>query len=223
MSSSGDIRRNYTALRAEVPAHVAIVAVAKFQPWEAVRDAIGAGVTDVGENYVQEARAKFAHELPPVRKHFIGHVQTNKAKAIAVAFDMVQSVDRIEAAVALANAAAALEKRLPVLLQVNVSPAERHGCAPQDAERLAEALRSHASLRLEGVMAIGPITADPAALAAAFETAAGVFRRVGGNTLSIGMSGDWRQAVAAGSTMIRAGTAIFGPRPQPPVSKKSAT
>lgn len=211
------IAERYAALRAEVPAHVTIVAVSKFQPAEAVGEAIAAGVTDVGENYVQEARGKLSGLN--VRKHFIGHVQTNKAKTIAATFDMVQSVDRIEAGAALAKAAAALGKRLPVLLQLNISPTERFGCQPADAERLAEELRALDALDLQGVMAIGPITDDREILARAFETAAHVFARTGGSTLSIGMSGDWREAVAAGSTMIRAGTAIFGPRPAPRASK----
>jgi pyridoxal phosphate enzyme (YggS family) len=214
------IAERYAALRAEVPPHVTIVAVTKFQPSEAVNEAIAAGVTDIGENYFQEARRK-AGAYGDARKHFIGHVQTNKAKAIAAMFDLVQSVDRIEAASALAKAAAALDKLLPVLLQLNVSPAERYGCAPADAERLAETIRGFDSLKLQGVMAIGPITEDRSAIARAFETAAGVFHSVGGTTLSIGMSGDWRDAVAAGSTMIRVGTSIFGPRPARPASKKA--
>lgn len=224
MSSPAEaIASRYARLRAEVPEHVTIVAVTKFQPVEAVREALAAGVTDIGENYLQEARAKFAAVDTSVRKHFIGHVQTNKAKALAAAFDLVQSVDRVEAGDALAKAASALGKRLPVLLQVNVSPSERFGCAADKAERLAEALRAHSSLQLEGVMAIGPITEERSAIARAFELAAEVFGRVGGSTLSIGMSGDWREAVAAGSTMIRVGTTIFGPRPLRPASKNPVT
>lgn len=214
------IAERYAALRAEVPASVTIVAVTKFQPAESVREAVAAGVTDVGENYVQEARAKL--ERIRARKHFIGHVQTNKAKAIAGAFDLVESVDRIEAAEALAKAASALGKRLGVLLQLNVSPSERFGCAPAQAEQLAERLRAFETLDLQGVMAIGPIGGDRGEIAHAFETAAAVLARIGGGTLSIGMSGDWREAVAAGSTMIRLGTAIFGPRPARPASNNAA-
>jgi pyridoxal phosphate enzyme (YggS family) len=215
-----NIAERYAALRADVPADVAIVAVTKFQPAEAVAEAIAAGVTDVGENYAQEARGK-RDAYAGARKHFIGHVQTNKAKAIASLFDVVQSVDRTEAASALAKAAASLEKELPVLLQVNVSPTERYGCSPAEAERLAESIRALDSLKLEGVMAIGPITKDRIAIVRAFQTAADVFRRIGGSTLSIGMSGDWREAVDAGSTMIRVGTTIFGPRPARPASKNT--
>lgn len=217
------IAERYVRLRAEVPANVTIVAVTKFQPVEAVREAIAAGVSDVGENYVQEARTKYCHpEISVgVTKHFIGHIQTNKAKAIAATFDIVQSVDRIEAGLALSKAASALGKRLPVLVQVNISPSERYGCPPEDAERLAEQLRELESLNVQGIMAIGPMTADRERIRAAFDEAALIHRRVGGETLSIGMSGDWMQAVQAGSTMIRVGSTIFGPRPTRPVSKNA--
>lgn len=190
---------------------VRLLAVTKKQPVERIAEAIAAGIVEIGENYLQEASAKFAL-LPPVRTHFIGHLQTNKAKAIAAAFDVVQSVDRPEAAAALAKAAAGLGKRLDVLLQLNISPSERHGASPEEAERLAEAIRSHESLRLDGLMAIGPIAADRAEISRAFALAAKTFGRVGGSTFSIGMSGDWREAVRAGSTMLRIGTALFGPR-----------
>ncbi|MBV9971771.1 MAG: alanine racemase, partial [Candidatus Eremiobacteraeota bacterium] len=113
--------------RSNVP--VTIVAVTKKQPRTRVLEAIHAGATDIGENYLQEARPKYA-ALPPVRKHFLGHVQTNKARGIVETFDVVQSVDRIEAGRALAKAAKAVGKPLPVLVQINISPAERFGAPP---------------------------------------------------------------------------------------------
>jgi PLP dependent protein len=194
------------------PGSVTLVGVAKGQSSAVLTASIDAGLHDVGENYLQEALRKFP-SLPPVRKHFIGHIQTNKTKAIAAAFDVVQSVDRAEAGVALAKAAEGLEKRLPVLLQLNVSATERFGCPPAEAPRLAETLRGLPSLRLEGLMAIGPLAADAAAIARAFELAAKTLAAIGGSTLSIGMSGDWREALRAGSTMLRIGEALFGPRP----------
>jgi pyridoxal phosphate enzyme (YggS family) len=187
---------------------VAILAVTKTHPREAVVAALAAGLRDVGENYAQEARSKYV-DLPPCTKHFIGHVQTNKAKAIAQLFDVVQSVDRIEAGVALAKAARTLGKTLRVLVQVNISPTERFGAPPADAAALAERLRD-VGLAVDGVMAIGPLEGD---VEGAFATARETFARVGGTTLSLGMSGDWEAAVRRGSTMIRIGTAIFGPRP----------
>jgi pyridoxal phosphate enzyme (YggS family) len=195
------------------PSSVRLVAVTKSQPREAVLAAITAGVEDVAENYAQEAQSKLAG-IATVRKHFIGHVQTNKAKAIVKAFDVVQSIDRIEAGRAIAKAARALHKPVKALVQVNVSPTERFGAAPDEAFELAQRLRAE-GLDVEGVMAIGPLDADDATIRDAFRVAAGVFERVGGSTLSLGMSGDWREAIACGSTMVRLGTAIFGPRGAP--------
>jgi len=193
------------------PASVALLGVTKAQPCAAVVAAIEAGIGDVGENYVQEARLKYA-ALPPVHKHFIGHVQTNKARAIVETFDVVQSVDRLEAGRAIGRAQRALGKRVRTLVQLNVSPTERFGVAPADASALAARLREE-GLEVDGVMAIAPLTADRSAVVDAFRRAAQAFREVGGTTLSLGMSDDWREAVACGSTMVRLGTAIFGARP----------
>ncbi|MDQ6943716.1 MAG: YggS family pyridoxal phosphate-dependent enzyme [Candidatus Eremiobacteraeota bacterium] len=187
---------------------VSILAVTKAQPRDAVLAALDAGLTDVGENYLQEARAKY-DGLPPCTKHFVGHIQTNKTKAIVNLFDVVQGVDRLDAGLALAKAARDAGRRLRVLVQVNVSPAERFGTAPGDAPALAARLRDE-GLAVDGVMAIGPLDGD---VDAAFATAQAAFARVGGTTLSMGMSGDWERAVRYGSTMVRIGTAIFGARP----------
>jgi pyridoxal phosphate enzyme (YggS family) len=192
---------------------VTIVGISKKQPVEAVTQALDAGLADIGENYLQEARRKFLLLPPvPVRKHFVGHVQSNKAPQIAALFDLVQSVDRPEAAQALGAGAARAGKRLGVLLQLNISPSERFGCSPGDAARLASIIEGEPSLCLEGVMAIGPLGADQGAREQAFALAAKTFARVGGSILSIGMSGDWREAIGAGSTMVRIGTALFGER-----------
>jgi len=216
-SAHGSIADRVATLRERVDAvaldagreagSVAILAVTKTQPRDLVVEAIGAGIRDVGENYVQDARSKYV-ALPPCTKHFVGHVQTNKAKAIVEVFDVVQSVDRLTAGIALANAARAASKAVRVLVQINISPTERFGTAPQDAPALADALRE-LGLTVDGVMAIGPLEGD---VGAAFSVARKTFERVGGSTLSLGMSGDWESAVRAGSTMIRLGTAIFGPR-----------
>jgi PLP dependent protein len=187
---------------------VTILAVTKTHPRDAVLGALDAGLSDVGENYVQEARAKLV-DLPPCTRHFIGHVQTNKAKALVSLFDVVQSVDRLDAGLALAKASREAGRRLRVLVQVNVSPAERFGAAPSEAPGLAARLRDE-GLDVDGVMAIGPLEGD---VDGSFERARDVFERVGGTTLSLGMSGDWERAVRYGSTMVRLGTAIFGPRP----------
>ena len=194
------------------PAGITLVGIGKKQSTSTIAAAIEAGLTDLGESYLQEARRKIP-ALPPVRKHFVGHLQTNKAKAIAALFDMVQSVDRAQAGIALSSAALEAGKELPVLMQLNVSPVERFGCPPAEADRLAETLRRQPGLRLDGIMAIGPLTDDRDAILRAFELAAMTLARIGGSTLSIGMSADWREAVRAGSTMLRIGEALFGSRP----------
>jgi pyridoxal phosphate enzyme (YggS family) len=197
-----------TIAAGRVAGAVTILGVTKTQSRETVLAAIAAGLTDVGENYLQEARTKYAG-LPAVRAHFIGHVQTNKAKAIAALFDVVQSVDRLESGLALAKAALTSGKALRALVQINISPAERFGIAPAAAPALARRLRDE-GLDVDGVMAIGPLDGN---VDDAFARAAQTFADVGGTTLSLGMSGDWERAIAHGSTMIRIGSAIFGPRP----------
>ena len=216
--AGGSVAERVTALRERVDevaaasgrerGSVSILAVTKAQPHDAVLAALAAGLSDVGENYLQEARSKY-DGLPPCTKHFVGHVQTNKAKAIASLFDVVQSVDRLDAGLALAKAARDAGRRLRVLVQVNVSPTERFGAPPADAPALAARLRDE-GLTVDGVMAIGPLDGD---VDATFAAAHAAFARVGGTTLSMGMSGDWERAVRHGSTMVRLGTAIFGPRP----------
>jgi len=193
------------------PNSVTLIGVSKKQNIQNIQAAILAGLTDIGENYLQEAKTKFP-SLPPVCKHFIGHIQTNKAKQIVALFDVVQSVDRIEAVLALDKAAQLANKILPVLLQLNISPTERFGCMPIDALRLAEQIHAANHLQLQGIMAIGPITDHPEQQAEAFAQAATTLREIGGSVLSLGMSGDWRMAVRAGSTMLRMGTALFGKR-----------
>ncbi len=214
-SIAQNVARFLRELEGEAAAHARplprVVAVTKRQSVEAIAEALASGISDIGENYLQEALGKFA-SLPPVRKHFIGHLQTNKAKGVVAAFDVVQSVDRLEAGVALSRAAQAAGKTLDVLVQVNISPSERFGVPPERAERLAEELRGLPRLHLDGLMAIGPVTPDRDEILRAFELAAKTFARIGGSTLSIGMSGDWHEAVRAGSTMLRIGTALFGPR-----------
>jgi PLP dependent protein len=149
--------------------------------------------------------------VPVLRKHFIGHVQTNKAKAIVELFDIVQSVDRFEAGCALLKASTLLGKPITALIQINVSSVERFGVAPAQAAVLAARLRAE-GLTVDGVMAIGPLTEDCREIENAFKHAAEAFEQVGGATFSIGMSGDFAEAITCGSTMVRIGTALFGAR-----------
>ena len=195
------------------PEEIKIVAVSKLQPREFIVEAYAAGIRAFGENHVQEALPKLSGLPADLERHFIGHIQTNKAKAIAGDFDLVQSVDRVEAGLALAKASRTLGKTTHVLVQLNVSSAERQGVQPEQAPQLAERLRSE-GLIVDGTMAMAPFIDDRRIVRDAFLRAAEAHARIGGPILSLGMSADWPIALECGSTMVRIGTAIFGPRPR---------
>ena len=197
---------------------VLLVAVTKTRPASDVRLLCELGLVDMGENRDQEARAKAA-EVPGVRWHFVGGVQTNKARSVARYADVIHSVDRPELVAALSAGAERAQRRLDVLLQVSLdSDPARGGVLPIDLPALAEVAAEAPGLRLAGVMAVAPLGADPAA---AFTRLADV--RAGllaehpeATAMSAGMSGDLEQAVALGATHVRVGTALLGERP--PVS-----
>lgn len=201
------------------PADVAVLAVTKGFGPEAIVSAIRAGLADVGENYYQEAAAKFARLAPdqrPPRAHFIGRLQRNKARKIGALFDVVQTADDEAALDGLDRGALDSGKQLDVCVQVNVSGDRRAGVAPEDCDRLAAAVAERPHLRVAGVMAIGPH--DERRTAEAFALARRAFTSVraahpGATLLSLGMSGDLEAAVAAGATMVRIGTGLFGARP----------
>lgn len=205
---------------------VRLVVVTKTFPSSDVDILAELGVTDVGENRSQEASAKresvgmLAHDL---RWHMIGQVQTNKARQIVSWADVVESVDRASAINALDRAAQAAERRLDVLLQVNLDPDPvegRGGARPVDVPRLAEVVAASASLRLIGVMGVAPHPGShpPSASAReAFDRLAAVAASLRGEhpeawEISAGMSGDLEEAVAAGATQVRIGGAVLGAR-----------
>jgi pyridoxal phosphate enzyme (YggS family) len=199
---------------------VRIVAVTKGHPPAAVRAALGAGLTDVGENRVQEALAKQEAVVEPVRWHLIGHLQTNKARAVAGRFALVHSVDSVRVAEALGAAAGRAGVRVPVLVQVNVArEPQKSGCAPEEAAAIVARAAEVGGLEVQGLMTMAPFTDDEAAQRRVF---AGLRRLRDGlrgpgrplADLSMGMSGDFRAAVAEGATLLRLGTVLFGERPQ---------
>lgn len=199
---------------------VHLIAVTKFFPASDVEHLAALGVTDVGENRDQEAGAKFAELAAPVREqltvHFIGQLQSNKASHVIRYADVVQSVDRPKIAGALDRAAVAQERSLDVLVQVDLSGATgRGGVAVPDARALADRVAEAEALRLRGVMAVAPLGADPAEAFGRLSEVADVIRgdHPEATWLSAGMSGDLEQAVAAGATHLRVGSAILGSRP----------
>jgi pyridoxal phosphate enzyme (YggS family) len=205
-------------------AGVRVLAVTKGFGPEAIEAAIAANIADIGENYFQEAQAKFARVQWPathdreasVRRHFIGPVQSNKARKIAGLFDVVQTVDDLPIARALDRGAAQSSRSLDVLIQVNIASDDRNGVPVGECARLAREIADLPALRLRGVMAVGPL--DSSGARAAFDEAAQAYRTLASehahiDTLSMGMSGDLEVAIAAGATMVRIGTALFGARP----------
>lgn len=200
---------------------VTVVAVSKTQPPEAIRAALAAGCRDFGENYVQEAIAKIADlRATPARWHFIGRLQTNKAKDVAANFDWVHGVDRARVAAALSRARGAGQEAMNVCLQVNISgEASKSGVKPEEALALAREVAPMERIRLRGLMGMASFTADAASQREQFATLRRTLEAIRAqgipmDTLSMGMSGDFEAAIAEGSTMVRIGTAIFGARAQ---------
>lgn len=196
---------------------VTLLAVSKTHPASVLREMYASGQQAFGENYLQEALAKQA-ELADlsIEWHFIGHVQRNKTKAIAAAFDWVHGVDRLIIAERLSSQREPAQPALNVCLQVNIDGQDsKDGCLPQEVAQLVADISVLPNINLRGLMVIP----KPDNIAA-FSDARQLFEQVKAShahpeqwdTLSMGMSGDMEQAIAAGATMVRVGTALFGAR-----------
>ncbi|HXJ35342.1 MAG TPA: YggS family pyridoxal phosphate-dependent enzyme [Candidatus Eisenbacteria bacterium] len=199
-------------------ARVRIVAVTKTFPPAVAAAALAAGLSDIGENYVQEAKAKRTH-VAGGTWHLIGGLQRNKVRAAVAVFDRVHTVDSPDLASALATAAASAGRRLPVLVQVNVAhEATKRGADPAATGALCEAILRLAPLALDGLMTIGPLAPDPEAMRPCFralrELRDDLAARLGVELpqLSMGMSDDFAVAVEEGATLVRLGRALFGAR-----------
>ena len=195
---------------------ITLIAVTKTFPASDVRLLAGLGLTDIGENRDQEARPKAAECADlPLTWHFVGRLQTNKARAVAGYADVVHSVDRSRLVSALSSAAVRAGRTLRCLVQVSLDEAEgRGGASPADVPALADEIAGAGGLELGGVMAVAPLGADPLP---AFERLAGIAEGVrrnhpGASVVSAGMSGDLEQAIACGATYLRIGTALLGGR-----------
>ncbi len=204
------------------PESVRLVAVSKTVPADRVAQAIAAGAAIVGENYIQEARQKF--ELlydRPVQWHFIGHLQSNKAKYAVRMFDLIHSVDSYKLAEALNKAAAKNDKVQEILIQVNISQEQtKSGVVENEALELVARVAGLEHVRVTGLMTMPPYFDAPAKARPFFQRLARLRDRiaasripgVGMDELSMGMTGDFEVAIAEGATLVRIGTAIFGAR-----------
>lgn len=202
------------------PEEITLVVVTKTQPVERIEEAIAAGARHIGENYVQEAREKRHHIRSSVTWHLIGHLQSNKAGQAAALFDVIHTIDSLQLAQRVSRRAIELGREIDVLVEVNL-PEEptRYGVPLSEAPPLLEALAGLPGLRPVGLMGMAPFTDNPedarpyfAQLRAVWERLPAPYRR----HLSMGMSGDFEVAIEEGATMVRVGTAIFGPRPSRP-------
>lgn len=226
---SDPLEKNYSDLCAGIlqaaekagrdPSSVRLLAVSKKVPAERLRILWGLGHRLYGENRVQEARVKIPDMPAGGEWHFIGGLQTNKAKEAVEWFDVIESVDRVELAQELQKRAETAGKNLKVLLEINVGgEAAKHGAKPEQAEQLLRTVNGLSRLEVRGLMAIPPFREEP-------EQARPFFRKLreirdsleqvcgaGLPDLSMGMSHDFEVAIAEGATLVRIGTALFGPR-----------
>lgn len=204
------------------PSTVRLVVVTKEVPPERILEAVAAGATDLGENRAKEMVSKMealADAAPHPRWHFIGTLQRNKVKLVAGRVALIQSVDSVELGRAIAEQAASLGEPQDALVEVNVSgEASKHGVAPEDAWSLVASLAGTPGIRLKGLMTIAPAGAAAsarAAFAGLRELRDGLREELGAGSLdelSMGMTSDFEVAIEEGATILRVGTAIFGPR-----------
>jgi pyridoxal phosphate enzyme (YggS family) len=218
LDSAGDdpLARRLGNLQRQLPAGCRILAVSKGQPAAAIRRAVAAGQRSFGESRLQEASAKQAElaDLGPLDWHFIGRLQANKARAVLRHFGTIHSVDSLPLAERLARIAAEEGLAPAVFLQVKLRPDPgKTGFAAEELRDAWPQLAALAPLRPVGLMTIAPLGLPAAERLCLFQDGAALARDLGLDELSMGMSGDWPEAAAAGSTWVRLGTALFGERP----------
>lgn len=215
---------NDIALRSNrSPDQIQLVAVSKRFAVTAMEEALEAGQAVFGENYIQEAAQKKQALADRIKLHFIGHLQSNKAKTAAETCDMIETIDRPKIVRSLHKHLENANRHLDVLVQVNLGgESQKSGILPRDVESLATFMQDYPRLRLRGLMTMPPFTPDPELTRPYFRTLRALAEQLNtkgllGNLsrveLSMGMSHDYHVAIEEGATLIRIGTAIFGARP----------
>ena len=200
------------------PTDVVLIAVSKTQPATSIREAYEAGQRDFGENYVQElvAKAESLRDLPDIRWHTIGHLQTNKVKQVCSIASVIHTVDRVSLAQELGKRVMG-DRCTEVFVEVNVGEEEsKTGCKVKDASQVVDAVREQiaagSAMKLLGLMTVPPFDADVKETAVHFARLRTLAKEFGLNALSMGMSHDFEEAIEQGATMVRVGSAIFGER-----------
>lgn len=215
------IRENVKRILKELPPGVGLVAAAKERSAGEVSEALEAGVTMVGENYVRQARDKFSVLGNKARWHFIGHLQKNKVKKAVEIFDLIETLDSPGLAEVLDRECEKINKVMPVLIEVNSgAEVQKQGVPAKDVLPLLEKILPLRNLKPMGLMTMGPWRANPEDLRPFFKTTKDLFDeikeayrgKIEWVYLSMGMSDSYRIAIEEGANLVRVGTAIFGPR-----------
>ncbi len=215
------ITENAKAILAELPPGVELVAAAKTKTPGEVLEAIEAGVTIIGENYVQDAQAAFAVAGHKARWHFIGHLQTNKVKKAVEIFDLIETVDSTDLAREIGKRSATLGKTMPVLIEINSGEEDQKaGVRPAEAEALIRTIAEIPNVAVRGLMTMGPYEGEPEYFRPYFRTTRDIFEiikklslaGVEMRFLSMGMTNSYRVAIEEGANLVRLGSKIFGPR-----------
>jgi len=215
------IKDNVKKILNEIPQEVLLVAATKTRAVQEIQDAIGAGVTAVGENYVQEAERKQLVIGRKVKWHLIGNLQKNKAKHAVKIFDIIETLDSLELAQVLDKECKKINKIMPVLIEVNCArEPQKNGVFPEKVEELLKEVIKFDSLKPMGLMTMGPFLKNPQDLRPFFSETKGIFDKIKSNYsdrlewqyLSMGMSDSYKVAIQEGANIIRIGTAIFGLR-----------
>jgi len=215
------IKENVRRILDQLPEGVRLVAAAKTRTPEEIMEAVGAGVTIIGENYVQEAEAARGVVGDRAKWHFIGYLQRNKVKKAVALFDMLETVDSVKLAQEIDKQCALVGKVMPVLIEVNSGREEqKSGVLSEDVEPLVKALSAFKNIRVMGLMTMGPRFGDPEDARPYFVETRKIFERLKGlnlpgvemKYLSMGMTNSYQVAIEEGANVVRLGTRIFGER-----------
>ena len=215
------IKENVKRILQELPEGVQLVVAAKTRMPEEIMEAIEAGISIIGENYVQEAERAFKVLGNRTKWHMIGHLQTNKVKKAVKIFDMIETVDSVKIANAIDKECKKLGKVMPVLVEVNsAEEPQKAGVMPDEVISFIQSISQLSNIRIKGLMTMGPLVDDPEELRPYFRKTKQLFEKIKEMNipnvemkyLSMGMSDSYKVAIEEGANMVRIGTKIFGPR-----------
>jgi pyridoxal phosphate enzyme (YggS family) len=215
------IKEKVKELLYEIPSNVLLVAAIKKSTVSEIEEAISAGICAVGENYLQEAQEVFSKIGRKVEWHFIGYLQQRKLKKIVEIFDVVETVDSFETALEIDKQCKIIRKKMPLLIEVNSArEPQKTGVMPEEVERIVEQMSRLTSIKIEGLMTIGPVCNNSEEIRPYFRLTKELFNNVRRmhlenvemNYLSMGMSDSYKIAIEEGANIVRIGTLIFGPR-----------